>query len=188
MPATLNLDLVRRLTNSFPDENWQTVSTRDFFKSRNGKDFSNWGLMKHLEGVGGVYAILLPTVRFSRPRTLHLHAPHSLGGKRIPFQFTLSELTRDGYGVVYVGRTTNLCQRWRLHLTRGKRKNGGQVKYGLIDCEVEADIDAALRLLREQAKIIYTVLPGPEECANRDILELSLCARFGPPFNIKSER
>jgi hypothetical protein len=187
--ATLNLDLVRRLTNSFPNDNWQTFFTRDFFDSSNGQDISNWGLMKHLKGVGGVYAILLPTVLFSIPRILHLHAPqHSHGGKRIPFQFTLPDLSGEGYGVVYVGRTTNLCQRWRGHLTRGKRKDGGQVKYGLIDCEVEADIDAALRLLRKEAKIIYTVLPGPEECANRDILELSLCARFGPPFNIKSER
>jgi hypothetical protein len=72
-------------------------------------------------------------------------------------------------------------------LSHGERKDGGQVKYGLKDCGVEPDIEMALRRLREQAKIVYLVLSGPDECANRDILELSLCARFGPPFNIKSE-
>lgn len=89
---------------------------------------------------------------------------------------------------MYIGRTSNLSQRWRGHFTPGKRKDGGQVKYGLIDSEVEPDIHSALRALRENARIVYPVLPGPENCANRDVLEVSLIARFGPPFNIKSER
>jgi hypothetical protein len=94
----------------------------------------------------------------------------------------------DGYGVVYVGRTTALLERWRGHLSRGERKDGGQVKFGLVDCGLYNDTDTALRALRTHARILYVVLPGPANCANRDVLEMSLCARFAPPFNIKSER
>jgi predicted GIY-YIG superfamily endonuclease len=103
------------------------------------------------------------------------------------YQFAVP-VFREGFGVVYVGRTTDLRRRWREHLTRGQRKDGGQVKYGLVDCGVRRDTDAALKALRKNARIVYTVLPGPENCANRDVLEMALCARFAPPFNIKSER
>lgn len=190
MPARLDLKLVRQLAGCFPDnaQVWRTLSTRDFIADRAGRFFSDWSSIKHLEEIGGVYAILLPVAWFSAPRTLHLHAPHSHKGVPIPFEFTIPELTIDGYGVVYVGRSANLAQRWRGHLTPGDRNKGGQVKYGLADCEFEADLTRALQALRENARIVYTVLSGPDQCANRDILECSLCARFGPPFNIKSER
>ena len=62
------------------------------------------------------------------------------------------------------------------------------MKYGLADCAYAEDEDQALIALRAHARIIFTVLDGPENCANRDVLEMSLCARFGPAFNIKSER
>jgi hypothetical protein len=182
--ATLDLRLVSQLAERFPNDPWQTICTRVFIADRNGRCLSDWSLTKHLKGIGGVYAILLPTTWFSLPQTLHLHAPQQC---TIPFQFTLPDLI-DRYGVVYVGRTANLCQRWRGHLTKGERKDGGQVKHGLMDCGVEPNEESALRKLREHARIIYMKLSGPENCANRDILEMSLCARFGPPFNIKAER
>jgi hypothetical protein len=50
----------------------------------------------------------------------------------------------NGYGVVYVGRTADLRQRWRGHLTKGKRKDGGQVKHGITDCGLEPDEESAL--------------------------------------------
>ena len=184
--ATLDLLLVKQLAKCFPNDPWQTISTRTFIAAdRNGECYSDWRSTKHLKKVGGVYAILLPTTWFSPPRILHLHAPQRC---TIPYEFILSDLVGDGYGIVYVGRTVDLCQRWRLHLTKGKRKDGGQVKHGLVDCGREPTEDSALRTLREHARIIYTELRGPENCANRDVLEMSLCGRFGPPFNIKSER
>jgi len=55
------------------------------------------------------------------------------------------------------------------------------------DCGLYEDADAALHALRAHARILYVVLPGPANCANRDVLEMSLCVRLAPPFNIKSE-
>jgi hypothetical protein len=188
MPATLDLNLTMHLAESFPNEGWQTIFAKSFFIERNGRVVSDWSSTKSLVKVGGVYAILLPTAWFFTPRTLHLHAPHRFKGIGIPFEFTLPDFTGDGFGVVYAGKTANLGHRWRGHLGRGKRKDGCQVKYGLVDCQVAPDLELALKQLRENARIIYTVLDGPDQCANRDVLEMSLCARFGPPFNIKSER
>jgi hypothetical protein len=183
--AKLDLPRVRQLVECFPSNPWRTIFTRVFIADRDEQFFSDWRSVKQLKQIGGVYAILLPTTWFSSVRTLLLHAPRKC---TISFEFTLQDLTGDGYGVVYVGRTANLQQRWRGHLTKGKRKDGGQVKNGLKDCGCEPDEESALRALRAHARIIYTTLPGPENCANRDVLEMSLCARFGPPFNIKSER
>jgi hypothetical protein len=58
----------------------------------------------------------------------------------------------------------------------------------MLDCDVYSDSKDALRALREHGRFCYTILTGFENCANRDVLEMALCARFGPPFNIKSER
>jgi hypothetical protein len=57
-----------------------------------------------------------------------------------------------------------------------------------MDCKLIAGQRRALAYLRENGRVVYHVLNGPENCANRDIVELTLCARFKPPFNIKSER
>jgi hypothetical protein len=188
-PARLDLERVRALSESFPGDGWKMISARSFWMSPTigAGDHGDWRRVKHLSGVGGVYAVLLPTPWFMPCRTLLLHAPHTHKGP-IRFEFTLADLTGDGFGVVYVGRTSDLRRRWRLHLSRGQRKGGGQVKFGLKDCDVAADIESALQKLRENGRIVYTELPGREHCANRDVLEVALCARFGPPFNIKSER
>jgi hypothetical protein len=49
-------------------------------------------------------------------------------------------------------------------------------------------VEGVLRYLREHGRIVYHILPGPENRANRDIIELTLCSKYKPPFNIKSER
>jgi hypothetical protein len=188
MPASLDLSLVRRLAESFPNEGWQTIKTRAFVADRSEQFFSDWSHSSHVTKMGGVYAVLLPCAWFTPTRTILLHAPHTHHQPTIPYEFTLQPLDGSLEGVVYIGRTSNLAQRWRGHLSRGERKDGGQVKFGLMDCGLHLDLDEALRSLRTHAHIVYTVLPGPENCANRDVLEMSLCARFAPPFNIKSER
>jgi hypothetical protein len=188
MTARLDLELTQRLAASFPTgADWQTIQARAFVQDRGDKMFSDWSSTASLEGVGGVYAVLLPVKWFDLPLTLPLHGSHRHRGNRILFQFTLPVLA-DGYGVVYVGRTGNLRQRWRGHLSKGDRNDGGQVKFGMLDCALHTDALTALRELREHGRIIYTTLTGPGNCANRDVLEMALCARFGPPFNIKSER
>ena len=40
----------------------------------------------------------------------------------------------------------------------------------------------------DHATIAFRILNGIEHAANRDIIEISLCAKFMSPFNIKSER
>ena len=187
-PATLDLVLTKKLSQSFPSGNdWQTIDAATFIADRDQKVFSNWALASHLKAIGGVYAVLLPVDWFRMNRTLRLHPPHKHSEEFILFEFNVPAL-RNGYGVIYVGRTTDLSRRIRLHLTEGKRKNGGQVKYGLLDCGLHLDSISALRALRQHGRFCYTVLSGPDQCANRDVLEMALCARFGPPFNIKSER
>ena len=189
MNATLDFALTQRLVGSFPSEGWRTILSNSFIQDdSNGRFLSDWSETRDLNGIGGVYAILLPIVWFHPPRILHLHAPHRHEGVGIPFEFSVPAFTEDGYGIVYVGRTSNLRQRWRGHFCRGQRKDGGQVKYGMVDCGVADNCDSALRELRKHSRIIFTVLDGPEHCANRDVLEMSLCARFAPAFNIKSER
>jgi len=84
--------------------------------------------------------------------------------------------------VVYVGRTTNLKQRFCAHFRIGKRIASAQVKYGLMDCEIVSDKNdnkcqsSAISFMRMHGRIAYFVLSGPEETANREIIELSpLC-------------
>ena len=188
MPATLDLTLVRRLAASFPGEGWHTIETHLFVADRGIKITSDWSPASHVSEQGGVYAVLLPCAWFAPSRVIPLHAPHTHHAPTIDYEFVLTPMSGDGYGVVYVGRTSNLKERWRGHFTRGERNDGGQVKFGLMDCGLYPEPDVALRALRQNARIIYTVLPGPDHCANRDILEMSLCAQLAPPFNVKSER
>jgi hypothetical protein len=185
--ARLHLEMVHRIATLFPGGDWRKIETPIFVADRGNQIHSNWQTAADVDEMGGVYAILLPAAWFSNPRTIPLHAPHKHEGEKIPFEFTVPAVTDDGFGVVYIGRTSNLLQRWRGHFSRGERKDGGQVKFGLVDCGLYPDPDSALRALRANARILYVVLPGPANCANRDVLEMSLCARFAPPFNIKSE-
>ena len=46
----------------------------------------------------------------------------------------------------------------------------------------------AVHWMLENAQMVLHDLNGPEQTANRDIVEVTLCARHMPPFNIKSER
>ncbi len=188
MPAKLDLSLTRKLARSFPfGQHWRVTKASTFVADRGDLILSNWASASDLREVGGVYAVLLPVEWFVKAQTLRLHPPHSYAAEFIPFEVSLANL-HDEYGVIYVGRTTDLKRRFRQHLTEGKRKNGGQVKYGLLDCGLYPDSPSALRALRQHGRFCHTILTGPENCANRDVLERALCARFGPPFNIKSER
>jgi len=177
--ATLNLEKAHQITSAFPNGEWRSIDARIFIADRGDQIHSNWRAAEGVDKMGGVYAILLPVSWFSKPTTIPLHAPHSHKGEKIPYEFTVESVTDGGFGVVYFGRTSNLLQRWRGHFSRGK--------FGLVDCGLYHDVETALRALRANARILYFVLDGPANCANRDVLEMSLCARFAPPFNIKSE-
>ncbi len=191
MPAKLDRPLIDGLVGSFPaGPKWQSWHCSECIRDNGENLLARWGSLAHVHQQGGVYVFTLPASLFPKTCVIQLHPPHSHKGVKIPFEFTVNpQIGSDGWSVVYVGRTIDLKRRFRGHLLSGGRNDGGQVKYGLIDCGVcSGDEKSALRMLRANGRIIYTVLTGPDQCANRDLLEMSLCARFAPPFNIKSER
>ena len=144
-----------------------------------------WKHLTELKNTGGVYAFIVPVVHFDQ-RTIHLHAPKSA---QIPFTFAVNPLpVNHALGVVYVGRATKLKQRFQFHFAIGGRKYGGQVKHGLKDCGLVQTEEAAVMWMLENAKIVYHDMPEPEQTANRDLVELTLCSKHMPPFNVKSER
>ncbi len=185
MTARLDIGKVRAAADSFPNgAGWRWLPCCEFGRPP-GQPRWDWGPTGDLSRVGGVYAVMLPARLFTRPRTIHLHGPNKV---QIPFEFTVTALPGSQLGVVYAGRTTALAERFRGHLLPGKRKDGGQVKFGLMDCGLCHSEDDARSLLHREATIVGLPLPGPKETVNRDLLELTLCARFCPPFNLKSER
>ena len=95
----------------------------------------------------------------------------------------------------YVGRTTNLLNRFRWHLGVSGRSTASQVRKGVTLAKGWKNDNPkhrvkASRLIRDHAVIVFLRkgLSGLENAATRDVLELSLCAEQIPPFNIKVER
>jgi len=188
MPARYDKNLVASLASSFPiGSEWRTILCRDVIVSNDQYLRASWDVLNHLHQRAGVYAFLLPAEWFTPPRSILLHAPHTHDGP-IEFEFSVSALPDSTHGVVYAGKTTDLKRRSRLHLSRGETKDGGQVKFGVLNSNLFSSEDDALRAVREHGRIIYTELSGSDHVVNRDVLEIILCARFAPPFNIKSER
>ncbi|HEV2319141.1 MAG TPA: hypothetical protein VGV18_05290, partial [Verrucomicrobiae bacterium] len=75
MVARLDLEMTQRLAATFPHGDcWQTVNARTFVKDNGDRMLSDWSSTAPLEGVGGVYAVLLPISWFAQPLTLPLHA------------------------------------------------------------------------------------------------------------------
>lgn len=190
MAARLNEKLIAEAVANFPSGNgWTLLSCKDC--GIEGKKRTDWKSISHLKMVGGLYAFLLPARFFESPRTILLHAPRNK--PRISFEFSVKPVF-DGLGVLYVGRTTKLKQRFCAHFRIGKRIASSQVKYGLMDCKCVAHRNqkkcqlSAIDFMRTHGRIAYFALTGPEQTANREIIELSLCAQYHPPFNIKSER
>jgi hypothetical protein len=185
--ARVDFKLVRTITEEFPTSSWHTFRGKDIHaatpRSPNAKVWSN---LKTIRDVGGNYAFLFPKEHFKREREISLDGPNQ---RKIPFRFCSdSHPGTDEYFVAYVGKAARLTQRFFWHFSGAESNTGGQVQYGLYKsgmCETRPD---AVAFMLRHAVIAYRTLPGDENAANRDLLELSLCARFAPPFNIKSER
>ena len=183
--AKLDSALIEHFVNSFPADPEWTILLCSQIGQLTGAGKVRWNNIAHLKGVGGVYAFFLPASYFASTRTIHLHGPKK---SVIPFEFSIYPANREESVIVYIGRTSNLGQRLAAHLRYGERQASGQVKYGLIDSGVCKDQLSALAFIRQHGRVVFRILDKPEQTANRDIVELCLCARYHPPFNIKAER
>jgi len=189
MFAILQPELIHRIVESFPfSGEWQRLRCADLRAPTTGKpDARNWSPLTATGSKGGVYAFLFPKCHFDQPRKIVLDGP---GQSKIPFKFTAiaNLLTTDEQVVVYVGRAANLLQRFQWHFSLAERNTGAQVQNGLVKCRLCPRRKQAVSFMLDHATIAFRILNGIEHAANRDIIEISLCAKFMSPFNIKSER
>ena len=89
--------------------------------------------------------------------------------------------------VAYVGRSANLLDRVQGHFSLSRKSTLALVQYGLVNsqtCSTRAD---AVRFMLDNATLVYSVLNGAVNVANRDVIEVALWAKYMTPFNIKSE-
>lgn len=180
--ARIDFDLIQTITEKFPDKGeWKKLKLQP--TPRNRPDRQS---LHDVREKGGNYAFLIPKSCFNGERKIELAGPKQ---QKIPFCFSAhNHHDINGDMVVYVGKSTNLCKRFKSHFSGGKQTTTTQVRDGLKNSGICTGIEEAISLMFQQACIFYHVLHGVEHTANRDLLELSLCAKFAPPFNIKSER
>lgn len=185
--ARIDLIKVRRLAEDFPNGDWQQIHClRLHAPTLRNPSFRKWALLKDIRDQGGNYAFLFPTHFFESERQIHLDGPAQ---RKIPFFFsTVTHPPTEGLFVAYVGKASNLYQRFQWHFGLAKKSTVAQVQFGLVKSGVCRDRQHAVNFMLEHATIAFRVLSGDTQAANRDLLELSLCAKLAPPFNIKSER
>ena len=142
-----------------------------------------------------MFAIPSGSFNFTRPIILHGKSGHTF---EFSPEFESFKHGKSQFDVLYVGKTSNLSRRLPLHF-RESAKSGNQVIRGM--CEVKRSTFSKQRdWLLKNCTLYFNKLQFDEEtgdgyfrstesrAADRDLLELSLIAKFAPPFNIKAER
>jgi|GEM_PF-1076235 len=151
-----------------------------------------WKNLRGLEEeTGGNYVFLWPASDFKAERTIPLSGPSVKNlPQEILFHFKPQTVRWEGktWAVLYVGKTTKLKQRFQWHFSSAQTNTGGQMQHCLVKCGVARNRKEAIQMTLDKALLCYRVLDGYEEAANREMIEVGLWAKFGPPFNIKSER
>lgn len=185
--ARINLQLVHAIADQFTLGEWQRLDCTLLHRpTKNRPRACAWDLLARVRSRGGNYAFLFPEGHFTMEHQILLDGPSK---RQIPFCFsTRTHPTSDGQFVAYVGKATNLTQRLQWHFGGAGKSTAAQVQYGLVKAGICADRQIAVDFMLKHATIVYRELSGDEHAANRDLLELSMCAKFAPPFNIKSER
>jgi hypothetical protein len=192
--ARLDPALARAIIEGFPNApNWQSLDCTKLVQSKRATAIGkrDWTALQHCEKKGGVYAFLFPGHLFSTPRRIALHAPQKNKGKQIiEFEFSSHPalVLPNGHMVAYVGRTANLLDRIQGHFSLSGKSTLAQVQYGLVNSRTCSTRSDAVRFMLENATLVYSVLEGPSNVANRDVIEVALWAKYMTPFNIKSER
>ncbi|MFC4314484.1 hypothetical protein ACFPN2_35790 [Steroidobacter flavus] len=186
-PARLNADLIQQVIQSFPcDGGWQELACSILRPDRAAK--RSWtSVSAELSGQAGLYAFLFPRTQFSRTFTFELDGPAK---RKIPFGFCVEDLpvVAKDYFVAYVGRSANLLQRLQWHFQSWEESTAAQVRKALIRCGYVRSVEEAVDFMIQHGKVVYRRMPGDENVANRDIIEVALWATYRCPFNIKSER
>ncbi len=183
----IDFELVRTIAGEFPGGSWQRLDCASLHRPTElNSRAREWELLTHVHKKGGNYAFLFPEAHFAEERQILLDGPAQ---RKIPFCFsTQSHSVSDGLFVAYVGKAANLHQRFQGHFGLTKKSTVAQVQFGLVKSGICTDRQSAVDFMLKHATIVYRELSADEHTANRDLLELSLCANFGSPFNIKSER
>lgn len=187
MTNRIDAGLVLSITNEFPNGKWLTLRGSDLHAPKpQNKLARNWEPIHELRGIGGNYAFLIPKSNFNKERKILLAGPNE---RKIPFCFSMNNHSAivDNM-VVYVGKATDLYKRFQQHFHETKQTTAAQVQNGLVDSGICNNRVEAISFMFMNALIKYRELPGDTHVANRDLLVHSLCAKFAPPFNIKSER
>ena len=193
-PAKLDPLLVRTIIDGFPNApHWQSLDCKKLIQSKRSRATRtrDWSVLQDCDGKGGVYAFLFAGQSFSTPRRIKLHAPRkNKARKTILFEFVshLELLLPDGRMVMYVGRSANLLNRVKGHFGRSKKTTLAQVRDGLKNSKTCSNRPHAVRFILKHGTLVYAVLDGPTNVANRDVIEVALWAKYMTPFNIKSER
>jgi hypothetical protein len=189
LPARLDPARVRKVADAFPTSlDWQRLLCTSLRRqgSRGDDPARDWSPLKHCNKKGGLYAFLFPSLLFKAPRRIKLDGPSR---RKIEFEFHADEnlILPDGSFVAYVGRTSTLLVRLKLHFSLAKVNTGAQVQYGLVKCRIAKNRREAALFMLKHASIAYAILDGDAHVANRDIIEVALWSRYMTPFNIKSE-
>lgn len=184
---SLDFTLIRDLVDEFPRGSWKQLRCSDLRGNETRvTNTLNWSALADLRENGGNYAFLFPTTLFGEENVISLDGP---GRKEIPFRFRArSHRVSESSFVAYVGKTSNLKKRIQWHFSHAETSTAVQVQQGLVNAKVCKDRRDAVDYMIAHATIVYRVLAGDDQAANRDLLEMSLCAKYGVPFNIKSER
>lgn len=191
--ARLDPALVRTTIEGFPNAPiWQSLSCAKLIESTRAtaNGARDWMPLQNCKKKGGLYAFLFPGHLFRTPQRIALHAPQKNKSKQtIQFEFSSHAdlLLPDGRMVAYIGRSANLLNRIKGHFGLSKRSTLAQVQYGLVNCKTCCDRADAVRFILKHATLVYTLLDGPSNVANRDVIEVALWAKYMTPFNIKSE-
>ncbi len=181
LQARIDLEIVRTSAGDFPD-GWQRLSCNLLQSPRS----RSWKPLRHVRKKGGVYAFLFPEVHFAEDRQIQLDGP---ARRLIPFHFsTRNHPPVGGYFVAYVGKASNLLQRLQWHFNLAQSTTVAQVQFGLIKSGISRDRHEAVEFMLQHGQIVYREFSGDTHVANRDLIEMSIFAKFAPPFNIKSER
>lgn len=181
--ATINNELIDRYIKSFPNKDkWESFPMNKL-NLRNGK--IDWKTANKIPTEGGLYA-------FSFPKEEFLGATYMIeldGPKQSTIEFWFNEndfpIISENHIVLYVGKTTNLLERFKKHFR--KTRTTTQVLYGMKKI-FKIDFDQVKDMLLSSGKFYYLSLPGEENCVTRDIIEMGLYAKLRAPLNIKSER